>query len=247
MPYPVPARLRPDPAGCVKPVQAGLIRRTNHDEQQQRASERQLRCWTDTNNLVSIPNGASNVTIQDSDISGGCNCNSRPPVASSTYRAPVATSRSRTTTSTGWTLPPPGPGATPASRRGSDDQCHVANNNIYFCSTGLNQIDATNGAVIIDGNYIHDSAWGDSAKSNHMDGIQFEGGGSANSPTDFVNNTDLQDMQQTDAVILSNDNNLPNKYRWIAHNLLAGGDVSSVLRRDGDISHDELDVREQRL
>jgi hypothetical protein len=103
----------------------------------------------------------------------------------------------------------------------------VSNNDIYFCATGLNQIKAANGAWTIADNYIHDFAWGDSGRSNHFDGIQFEGGGSSSSPANFVNNTDLCDDDQTDAVILSDDFSPPgNSYRSIVHNLVGGGDVS---------------------
>jgi hypothetical protein len=182
---------------------------------------------TNANDSVVFTAGATNVTIQNNDLSDGCNCQFQAAGGVITLPASGNNITIRYNNIHGIDASTAGDGCNAGIFGGNTlTNLTVANNNIYFCSTGLNQTKATNGAVIIDGNYIHDSAWGDSAKSNHMDGIQFEGGGSANSPTNFVNNTDLQDMRQTDAVILSNDNNLPNKYRWIAHNLLAGGDVS---------------------
>ena len=182
---------------------------------------------TNTTSVVSISGTTGNVTIQDSDISSGCNCNYQSPGGLINISGSGGNITIENNNLHGIDASTAGDGCNAAVYGGSSTGTNitVANNNVYYCSTGLNLIAAPNGGWTIDGNYIHDFAWADSAKSNHMDGIQFEGGGSANSPTDFVNNTDLLDQQQTDAIILSDDTNSPNTYRWIAHNLLAGGDV----------------------
>ncbi|HEY4825141.1 MAG TPA: hypothetical protein VIH85_00160, partial [Solirubrobacteraceae bacterium] len=115
----------------------------------------------------------------------------------------------------------------------------IAHNDIWFCSATLNDIEASEGAWTIEGNYIHDFAYADPGKSNHFDGIQFEGGGSARAPTVFANNTDLMDFYQTSPVILSNDNSLANTNRSITHNLLGGGDVCLYVA--GTSSHPTTD------
>ena len=184
-----------------------------------------------TTSVISISGTTANVTIQDSDISSGCNCNYQAAGGLINVAGSGGSITIENNNLHGIDASTAGDGCNAAVYGGSSTGANitVANNNIYFCATGLNQVKGTTAGWTIDDNYIHDFAWADSAKSNHMDGIQFEDGGNANSPTDFVNNTDLLDMQQTDAVILSTDNNLAESYRWIAHNLLAGGDIALYL------------------
>ncbi len=182
---------------------------------------------TDVNNLISVGN-TSNVTVQDSDISGGCNCNFQTANGIITIGS-ASNVTIRNNNIHGLDATTAGHGCNAGIFGGSTGTgVVITNNNIYFCATGLNQIKASNGGWVIANNYIHDFAWGDSAKTNHFDGIQFEGGGSSSGLTYFVNNTDVMDAGQTSPVIISNDFAPPpqNSYRWIAHNLLAGGDVS---------------------
>ena len=180
-----------------------------------------------TNNSVVLAPGASNVTIQDNDLSDGCNCQIQPAGGVITLAATGTNITIRNNNIRGVDAVTAGHGCNAGIFGGaSQTNVQITNNNIYWCATGLNEQHAYNGGWAIDNNYIHDFAWGDSAKSNHFDGIQFEGGGSANSLTYFVNNTDLADEQQTDAIILSNDDNSPNTYRWVSHNLIAGGDTT---------------------
>ena len=179
------------------------------------------------NNSVVFASGASNVTIQDNDLSDGCNCQFQTAGGVITLATTGTNITIRNNDIHGVDVVTAGHGCNAGIFGGaSQTNVQITNNNIYWCATGLNQQHAYNGGWAIDDNYIHDFAWGDSAKSNHFDGIQFEGGGSANSLTYFVNNTDLADEQQTDAIILSNDGNSPNTYRWISHNLIAGGDTT---------------------
>jgi hypothetical protein len=182
---------------------------------------------TNRTSVISVPGGTSNITIQNSDISSGCNCNYQAPgglivIAGSAQNITIQDNNLHGIDTTA------GDGCNAAVYAGSSTGTNitVANNDVYFCATGFNLIAAPSGGWAIDSNYIHDFAWADSAKSNHFDGIQFEGGGSANSPTDFVNNTALMNFGQTGPIIISSDNSLPNTYRWVSHNLLAGGAVT---------------------
>lgn len=182
-----------------------------------------------TNNSVVFAAGASNVTIQNNDLSDGCNCQFQVAGGVITLTGAGNNITIQNNNLHGLDGTTAGDGCNAGVFGGaSQTGVTIQNNDIYWCATGLNQVHANNGGWNIDENYIHDFAWGDSAKSNHFDGIQFEGGGSASSPTSFVNNTDLANISQTDAVILSVDDPFPptNSYRWIAHDLLGGGSLS---------------------
>lgn len=187
-----------------------------------------------TNNAVKFAAGASNVTIRDSDISNGCNCQFQTAGGVITLTGSGNNITIQNNNLHGIDASTAGDGCNAGVFGGlTQTGITVANNNIYFCATGMNQITATNGGWSIDGNYIHDFAWGDSARSNHFDGIQFEGGGSSSALTSLVNNTILADVEQTDAIILSDDYSPPaNSYRWIVHNLVAGGDITTYVSGD---------------
>ena len=185
--------------------------------------------YVGTNGSITISGSTSDVTIQDSDLSESCNCNFQTAGGIITLSGSGGNMTIEHNNLHGLDASTAGDGCNAAVFAGGSTGTNitVTNNDIYFCATGLNQIKATNGGWTIIDNYIHDFAWGDSARSNHFDGIQFEGGGSASSLTNFVNNTVLCDVDQTDAVILSTDFSPPaNSYRWIVHNLVGGGDAS---------------------
>jgi hypothetical protein len=102
---------------------------------------------------------------------------------------------------------------------GDSDGLDATNNNIWYCTTGFNNI---GGGGTISNNYIHNFAFSDSDSSNHFDGIQAEDGdGQA---TLIQDNTILLDNDQTSPIILSNDGGGTEANRTIDHNLLAGGD-----------------------
>ena len=180
-----------------------------------------------TNNLITISGSASNVTIQDSDISGGCNCNYQTAGGIITLSGSGGNITIKNNNLHGLDATTAGHGCNAGIFAGASTGSNITveNNDIYFCATGLNQVKG-NGIWTIDDNYIHDMAWGDSAETNHFDGFQPEGGGSSTTPLDFINNTDLCDVGQADSVILSDDYNVANSYRWIVHNLVGGGDWS---------------------
>ena len=188
---------------------------------------------TNTASVVEISGTTANVTIQDSDISGGCNCVFTAAGGLINLSGSGGNITIRNNNLHGIDASTAGDGCNAAVFAGASTGANIVvdSNNIYWCSTGLNQIKA-NGAWTIANNYIHDFAYADSGRSNHFDGIQPEGGGSSSSPMNFVNNTDLMDVDQTAPVILSTDNNVANSYRWIAHNLLAGGDLAIYVTGD---------------
>ena len=163
--------------------------------------------------------GLSNVTIEDNDLTDSGENNWIVTLAGNSNNIAVEDNDL-----SGLNDTTPGDGCDSAvyEEGGGSTNVTVANNNMWFCSATMNQI--SSGSWTIENNYIHDFAYAESNKGNHFDGIQFEGGGSATSPTAFANNTDLMDFYQTSPVILSNDNGLANTYRSITHNLLAGGD-----------------------
>ena len=138
--------------------------------------------------------GGTNITIQNNDLSG-------VDAATPGHGCDVAVSENT----------------------GAGVNVIVRNNNVWYCSATMNGITANGGWSFVS-NYIHDFAFADPGRGNHFDGIQFEGGGSSSAPTLFANNTDLMDWYQTSPIILSTDNSLPNTYRQITHNLVAGGD-----------------------
>ncbi len=185
--------------------------------------------YVGTNGSITVSGSTSNVTIQDSDLSESCNCNFQTAGGIITLSGSGGHITIQRNNLHGLDASKAGDGCNAAIFAGDSTGTNitVAGNDIYFCSTGLNQIKAPTGGWAIIGNYIHDLAWADSARSNHFDGIQFEGGGSSSSPTAFVNNTDLCDVDQTDAIILSDDFSPPaNSYRSIVHNLVGGGDFA---------------------
>jgi hypothetical protein len=90
----------------------------------------------------------------------------------------------------------------------------VEANNIYWAATGVQL-----SAGLIDGNYIHDMGY---IFGDHVNGTTSNGG---TSQLTISNNTILNNMSQTDAVSLFQDNG-PQANRTITGNLLAGGSYS---------------------
>ena len=103
---------------------------------------------------------------------------------------------------------------------GDSDQISITNNDIYWCSSGINHFDM---GGLIRGNYIHDLGFpcpaGD-PNCGHFNGIQL---GSGTGPLMTIdNNTIFIPAQTTDAIMLTNDDG-PQTNRTITNNLLAGG------------------------
>jgi hypothetical protein len=99
---------------------------------------------------------------------------------------------------------------------GDSESLTVENNNIWGCSSGMNNIA---GGGLIAQNYIHDLGF--ATPDAHVNGIQFEAG--RGEPTTVRDNTILNPVDQTDAIILSNDGGGIETNRVITHNLLGGG------------------------
>src|SRR5207248_187809 len=88
---------------------------------------------------------------------------------------------------------------------------YVEANNIYWAATGVQLSAGT-----IDGNYIHDMGY---LAGDHVNGTTSNGG---TTQMTISHNTILNNMSQTDAVSLFQDNG-PQANRTITGNLLAGG------------------------
>jgi hypothetical protein len=99
---------------------------------------------------------------------------------------------------------------------GNSENMTITNNNIYWCMTGLNNVH--NGGLV-QNNYIHDLSL--VGTDSHVDGIQLEPGSGA--LMTIKDNTILNPVSQTDAIILSTDGGGSETNRLIDHNLLAGG------------------------
>jgi hypothetical protein len=100
---------------------------------------------------------------------------------------------------------------------GDSQNLTLRRNNIYWFSSGINNI--WNGGLI-EQNYIHDMGWDDTTGADHTNGLQFAMG---TGPQMIVrNNTILNDRNQTDAIMLSNDAGAEDN-RYIDHNLIGGG------------------------
>jgi hypothetical protein len=89
---------------------------------------------------------------------------------------------------------------------------------VWWCSSPLNNI--TEGGLI-EQNYFHDFGFDTTTGTDHTNGIQFEPGSGA--LMTVRDNTILNEQNQTDAIILSNDGGGPESNRRIDHNLLGGG------------------------
>jgi hypothetical protein len=100
---------------------------------------------------------------------------------------------------------------------GDSQNLTVQRNNIYWFSSGMNNF--WNGGLI-ERNYIHDMGWDDTTGTDHTNGIQFAMG---TGPQMILrHNTILNDRNQTDAIMLSNDAGAEDN-RYIDHNLIGGG------------------------
>lgn len=185
--------------------------------------------WSYSGNTIHLTSGAtlkdvsyrgsvsisdlSNVTIEDSDLSTSVNDVIDLFGASSNITI-------ENNDLTGLDAKNVGDGCADSVRddNGQATNVTVANNNMWYCAAPLNNI--VNGWTI-DTNYIHDFSY--AAAGNHMDGIQFEGGGNGQA-SPFYNNTLMLDNGQCCVIILSDDNQVAETNRQIVHNLVAGGD-----------------------
>jgi hypothetical protein len=97
---------------------------------------------------------------------------------------------------------------------GDDDAVTITHNNIFHADSGINHLDQ--GGLIAD-NYIHDMGYN---SGDHINGIQL---GAGLGPLMTIrHNTILNQLDQTDAVMLATDDG-PETNRVIDNNLLAGG------------------------
>lgn len=104
---------------------------------------------------------------------------------------------------------------------GDSDGVIITGNNIFYCNSGINHF---NRGGLIQGNYIHDLGYPcDGPDCYHFNGIQL-GAGSGSLMT-INHNTIFNPRNQTDAIMLANDDG-PQTNRIITNNLLAGGGYS---------------------
>lgn len=101
---------------------------------------------------------------------------------------------------------------------GDDDQVTITGNNILWCDSGINHLNA--GGLIRD-NYIHDLGVPCSGSAcAHINGIQMGAGTGA--LMTIRHNTIFNPQSQTDAIMLANDDGAQ-RNRTITNNLLGGG------------------------
>lgn len=98
---------------------------------------------------------------------------------------------------------------------GDDDNVTITNNEIKWCLSGINHL---NRGGLIEGNYIHDM--GSDAGGAHINGVQL-GAGDGSLMT-IRRNTILNELAQTDAIMLANDDGAQ-RNRVITGNLIGGG------------------------
>ena len=102
---------------------------------------------------------------------------------------------------------------------GDSEDITVERNDIWFCASAMQVI---HDGGVIEQNYIHDYGFGGPA--DHSNGILLEPG--SGEVTIVRNNTILNPLTQTDAVMVATDNPGTQSNRVIDHNLLGGGGYS---------------------